>query len=346
MHLLQAQDALRLHPERADAVLPAGRQQRVPHVLAVLRRTVYLPPRFAHEPDLQQNARNPRNISTPHPHVAELRRRQIDLRQLRKRRPRLRSRDVYHRIPRRHVRHVSAHLPIRHPPLEPLLHRLDVRRRRRDVVPVLRQPGHRPVVHDRPVVTRHQPVPHPPRPQIGKAVRVHEVQELRRVLPPNVQLAQRPNVDHPHAPAHRLRLTLRIAVAVRTLPPPRLHHPRARLDMPPMHGRTLERHVRRPRQLAQRQRLNRRPGRRRTHLRQRAPRLTRQHLREPLVAHLPLARPHRHRAVPLQHLNVPEPLPHALHHVPRQHVLAVAHELARPRTQIHGRRPDRCPPPV
>ena len=63
-------------------------------------------------------------------------------------------------------------------------------------------------------------------------------------------------------------------------------------------------------------------------------RLLRQHLREPLVAHLSLARAHRDRAVPLEYLHVSEALVHALYHVLGQHVLTVADELARSRRKV------------
>ena len=58
------------------------------------------------------------------------------------------------------------------------------------------------------------------------------------------------------------------------------------------------------------------------------------------MAHLPLARPHRDRAVALEHLDVPEPLVHALHDVFGEHVFAVADELSRARGEMHGSRSD------
>ncbi len=52
--LLQAQDPLRLEPERADPLRLAGLQQRVPDVLAVRRREVDLVAELADEADPQQ----------------------------------------------------------------------------------------------------------------------------------------------------------------------------------------------------------------------------------------------------------------------------------------------------
>ena len=128
VHLFETEDALSLDSERPDAELGSGGQQGIPHVFAVLSRIVHLPPRFADEADLQQDGGYPGHVSKLHPHVAKLRGRQVDVRQLRERVAGVRPRDVDDGVPRRDVRDVGAHLAVGHPPLEPLLDRLDVGR--------------------------------------------------------------------------------------------------------------------------------------------------------------------------------------------------------------------------
>ena len=59
VHLLQAQDPLRLEPERPQPERLAGAQQRVPDVLAVGRREVDLVADLADEPDPQDQALHP-----------------------------------------------------------------------------------------------------------------------------------------------------------------------------------------------------------------------------------------------------------------------------------------------
>ena len=163
---------------------------------------------------------------------------------------------------------------------------------------------------------------------------VHEVEELGGVLPLYVQLAERAHVDDADTLPDGFRFQLRVAVAVRTVPPASLRHAGIRLKVSVVNGRSLEGHVHRSGQFAKRERLDRWARGRRSDIRERRVRLLGQNLSETFVAHLPLARAHRDRAVPLEHLDISEPFVHGLYHVLGQHVLAVADELARSRREI------------
>ena len=108
--LLEAEDALRLQPERGDAELPARLHQAVPEVLSVLGWKVHLPSALSDEADPQQQGGDAGHLRLARPHVAEAPGGEIGVRQLRQRLPGAGAGDVYRRVRGGDVGAGDAHL--------------------------------------------------------------------------------------------------------------------------------------------------------------------------------------------------------------------------------------------
>ena len=100
----------------------------------------------------------------------------------------------------------------------------------------LAQPRAGAVIHDMPVLAQHQPIAHAPHLQRAEDVGIDEIQQLGRIRPLDVDLAQGGDIADPHGVAHEAHLPVaglapcRLAAArkeARTIPQPRLDHRRA-----------------------------------------------------------------------------------------------------------------------
>ena len=216
--LLQAQDALGLHPERRDPQVGAAVHQRLPDVQPVPGRHVQLVRQLAGEADPPQHAPvHPGDPAGAHLHVAERLVRQVDLfgdpqQQL----PGIRPGHVHAGVGGRH--RGDMHRPVlvhglQHV-LQPLPHRGGPGGRGAHQVVLRAQPPGDAVVEDHAVLGAHHAVPDPADPELGPLVDVHQVEQPRHVGTAQVELADRGDVDDADLAAHVPDLGGRVAVVI------------------------------------------------------------------------------------------------------------------------------------
>ena len=166
-----------------------------------------------------------------------------------------------------------------------------------------------------------------PTPKVGEIVSVDAIQECRSVLADYVQLAKGAHVDDTDAVSYSLDLLDGITVGVGSLPLPDLSDLSASPHVSVVDGSHPEGHVPRPGYCAEGRRSEGRPGCRPAHGVEGAPRGLGDDLGVALVAHLPLAGPHRHGAVTLERLDVSEALVYGLPDVLLGHVFTYTYKF-------------------
>ncbi|MCI0346362.1 MAG: hypothetical protein L0221_13115 [Chloroflexi bacterium] len=237
MLLLEAQDPLGLHSERANPGVRAGGHEHVPDVRRVVGRHMDLVGQFADETDPKQDRRDAPDPALGDSEIRQRAVRKVDLADPRQHLAGGGPSQIHRRELARHVGHIHPPVPRRQPPAEPGIDWLEIARARGDEESRFAETGHRAVVEDDAAVVEHGAIPHPPDSQIAESVRVQPIEELAGVAAANVELAEGADVDQANALADRPALAVDVAVVERPLPVAHVHPDRASIGVAIVEGR-------------------------------------------------------------------------------------------------------------